>query len=255
MKKWTVRLAATVGFIAFLLIIIVLNPVLMYAHRTPHSSYEILHDTPLPSTLAQRLDEATALLRSSALYDSSLALEVCLNDGSLYPALIDAMKGPAFAHGFYNKIVLLGDLQAAENYVELNGYRWNLTQLLAHEATHCFQFKTFGFWHSNPLARYPAWKWEGYPEYVARRSIQGALADDIAHLLAAEKTEHNGWISFGDSTGTVIPYYKSWLLMRYCLDVRGMSYAQVLGDSTAEDDVHEAMMHWYRGEKEGRAVE
>lgn len=245
MKKWTLRIATTAGLIALLLGIIILNPALMYAHKTSHNGYQILRDAPLQPALTQRLDEAKVLLHGSALYDSSLKLEVCLNDGSRYPALIDAVKGPAFAHGFYDKIVLLGNLHAAENYVGLNGYRWNLTQLLAHEATHCHQFKALGFWNSNPAARYPAWKWEGYPEYVARRPIGHDLATNIAHLLATEQTAHNGWILFDDGTGTVISYYQSWLLMQYCLDIRGMSYTQVLADTTLESQVQEAMMHWY----------
>jgi hypothetical protein len=245
MKKWMLRLAVTAGLIVLLLAIIVLNPALTYAHRTTHSGYTILHNAPLPPTLTQRVDEATGLLRGSEMFDSSLKLELCLNDGSGYPALIDAIKGTAFAHGFYDKVILLGNLHAAENYVELNGYRWNLMQLLAHEATHCHQFNTLGFWKSNPAARYPAWKWEGYPEYVSRRGMIGDLPKSIAHLHSVEQTEHNNWISFEDSTGTVISYYKSWLLMRYCLDVRGMSYKEVLADTAAEEEVYEAMMTWY----------
>ena len=88
----------------------------------------------------------------------------------MYPSLIEMIQGQAFAWGFYNKVVLNGKLNCKENCVELNGYKWNLIQLIAHEETHCLQFHKFGIWKSNPVASNPKWKWEGYAEYVARQN-------------------------------------------------------------------------------------
>ncbi|RYF90539.1 MAG: hypothetical protein EOO03_03515 [Chitinophagaceae bacterium] len=147
-------------------------------------------------------------------------------------------------------MVLLGNLNAANNYVELNGYKWNLTQLLAHEMMHCFQYKDLGFRKSNPVAGIPSWKWEGYPEYIARQNEdQVNLLKNIDHLIATEKTDHNGWINFADETGTVIEYYKSWLLVKYCLDIKKQSWNQLLNDKTSDAAIHAEMMHWYQLQK------
>ncbi len=156
------------------------------------------------------------------------------------------LRGSAFAWGFYDKVVLMGNANYKDNYVELNGYKWNYTQLLAHEEIHCLQFHKFGLWKSNPIAKVPEWKWEGYPEYVARRNDNNnCLISNIDKLLKTEKTDNNNWILFDDSTGTVIPYYKNWLLLQYCLDIKKMSYSQLLKDTTNNQTTTQHMMKWY----------
>ena len=40
------------------------------------------------------------------------------------------MRGEAIAIGFYDKVVLQGTANYKANYIELNGYKWNLVQLL-----------------------------------------------------------------------------------------------------------------------------
>ncbi|QLH47729.1 MAG: hypothetical protein HWD58_20245 [Bacteroidota bacterium] len=153
-----------------LLLIIVINPILTYANKTTHNNLTVFHNKTLDPTLLTKLDQATELLKASELYNPDLHLDICLNDGSKYPKLIRAIRGQAFAWGFYNKVVLQGNANYNENYVELNGYKWNLTQLLAHEMTHCLQFDKLGFWKSKPIANIPNWKWEGYAEYVSRQN-------------------------------------------------------------------------------------
>jgi hypothetical protein len=68
------------------------------------------------------------------------------------------LRGQAFAWGFYNKVVMQGSTNCTSNYVTLNGFKWNLIQLLAHEMTYCLQFDKLGFWKSKPIANIPNWK-------------------------------------------------------------------------------------------------
>ncbi len=170
-----------------------------------------------------------------------------MNDGSTYPVIIRKIFGENFATGFYDKVVLQGNPDYEYNYIEIRGYKWNLTQLFAHEATHCLQYDKLGLWKSNPMAEYPAWKWEGYPEYIARQNPdQKDLAKNIGRLIKTEQTDNNGWIYFADSTGTVIPYYRDWLLMQYDIDIKKMTYMQILKDTTQEETVRQQMMDWYK---------
>jgi len=246
LRKWILRLIATTIFIAGLLIAIVLNPVFTYAGKARYNKYSIFHNKPFDPTLQTRLSEANALLNKSELYDPALRLQLCLNDGSIYPDLIQRIQGPAFAYGFYDKVVLMGNTDAKANYVELNGFKWNLTQLLAHEMTHCYQFNKRGLLRSRPIARIPTWKWEGYPEYIARQNKdQKDLMTNIQHLLRTEQIDNDNWIYFADSTGTVIPYYKSWLLVKFCIDIKRMSYEQILNDTIHEKTTEQEMMDWY----------
>ncbi len=243
-KKWTLRLVATVLLIAGLLLIIVLNPILTYANKTTHNNYSVFHNKTLDPALLTSLDNATECLKTSEFYNPTLQLDICLNDGSKYPKLMQMLRGQAFAWGFYNKVVLQGNVNCTENYVELNGYKWNLTQLLAHEMTHCLQFNKLGFWKSNPVANIPDWKWEGYAEYVSRQNKdQTDLAKNIERFISTDK---NSWeIRFADSTIAPREYYKRWILVQYCLNIKKMSYKKLLADTASEHQVKQEMMDWY----------
>jgi hypothetical protein len=243
-KKWTIRLTATALLIAGLLLIIILNPILTYANKTTHNNYSVFHNKTLDPTLLTKLDQATELLKASEFYNSNLKFDICLNDGSKYPKLIRALRGQAFAWGFYNKVVLQGTANFKEDYLELNGYRWNLTQLLAHEMTHCLQFDKLGFWKSKPIANIPIWKWEGYAEYVSRQNNdQKDLSKNIERLIATDK---NSWaINFSDNTSAPREYYDYWTLIQYCMDIKKMTYKQILADTTSEQTVRQEMMSWF----------
>jgi Collagenase len=243
-KKWTLRLVATVLLIAGLLLIIVLNPILTYANKTTHKNYSVYHNKTLDPALITSLDEATEFLKTSELYNPALNLDICLNDGSKYPKLMRILRGQAFAWGFYNKVVLQGNANFIKNHVELNGYKWNLTQLLAHEMTHCLQFDMLGFWKSNPVANIPDWKWEGYAEYVSRQNMdQKDLKKNIERFITTDK---NSWeIHFTDSTIAPREYYDSWTLVQYCLDIKKMNYKQLLADTVSEQQMRQEMMNWF----------
>ena len=117
---------------------------------------------------------------------------------------------------------------------------------MAHEATHCMEFNRYGLLHSNVFGNNHAWwKWEGYPEYIARKG-RADLRNNISHLLDVEKTGNNGWIYFEDSTGVVISYYKAWVMVQYCMDVRRLSFDQLLRDNGDENAVATEMMEWYK---------
>ncbi len=243
-KKWTLRLTATALLIAGLLLIIVLNPILTYANKTTHNNYTIFHNKTLDPTLLTKLDQATELLKASEFYNPKLHLDICSNDGSKYPKLIQALRGQAFAWGFYDKVVMQGTANYQDNYVELNGYKWNLTQLLAHEMTHCLQFDKLGFWKSKPVANIPNWKWEGYAEYVSRQnSDQKILSENINRLIATDKS--NWGIKFADSTISPREYYDYWTLVQYCMDIKKMNYKQIFADTTNEQTVRQEMMSWF----------
>ena len=243
-KKWTLCLTATALLIAGLLLVVILNPILTYANKTTHNNFTVFHNKTLDPTLLTKLDQATELLKASEFYNPNLHFDVCLNDGSKYPKLIKTLRGEAFAWGFYDKVVLRGTANFKDNYVELNGYKWNLTQLLAHEMTHCLQFDKLGLWKSKPFANIPNWKWEGYAEYVSRQNAdQKDLSKNIELLIATDK---NNWeIKFADSTIAPREYYENWTLIQYCIDIKKMTYNQILADTASEQIVRQEMMSWF----------
>lgn len=250
-SKWAFRLVVTGLFLVGFLVGIVLSPSLLYANKTVINNYTIFHNAPLDKDFVLRIENATETLRASEIFDANYKLDICLNDGSCYPALLEKIRGQAFGWGFANKVVLMGNANCKDNYAELNGYKWNLTQLLSHEVTHCMQFHKFGFWKSNPVANYPDWKWEGYAEYVARKSEdQLDLLENISRNIETIKLDNAGWaIYFSDSTIAPKDYYKAWLLIQYCIDVKKMSYENILNDTVSEQNTETEMMEWYTCKK------
>lgn len=247
-KKWTFRLTATSLLLAGLLLIIVLNPILTYANKTTHNKFTIFHNKPIDALLFSSLDSAAMLLTRSEFYNNNLKLDICLNDGSSYPSIIKAIQGQAFAWGFYNKVVIYGKMNCKENFVQLNGYHWNLIQLVAHEMMHCIQYDRLGLIKSNPIADIPNWKWEGYAEYISRQnSNQKSLINNIDRQ---NQTDVNSWeLTFEDNTITPKVYYNDWILTQYCLDIKKMSYQNLITDTTSEQSYKEEMMNWYKKNK------
>jgi hypothetical protein len=218
-KKWVLSVLTSGGCLGLGFIALLLNPGLLYAHETVTSHYTIYHNQPLDPALQQRLAQARKLVSASEVFDASLRLDVCLHEGSWYPGLVQGIWGPAFAWAFYDKVVLNGETNAKANLLSFRHYDWNLTRLLAHEMTHCYQLRHFGFWRSNPLAQYPAWKWEGYAEYVARRSSSPAtLRQRLIYLQQAEQRKPGQWgLQLPDSTSTSREYFEYFLLTEYSL--------------------------------------
>ncbi len=247
-KKWTFRLTITGMFIAVILLTIILNPSSTYANKTYYNNLTIYHNSKLDPSITTHLNNAISLIKTSEYYNGNLQLDICLNDGSIYPDIIKAIRGRAFAWGFYNKVVLQGTMNCSENIVELNGYKWNLTQLVGHEMIHCLQFDKLGLWNSNPIAKIDNWKWEGYAEYISRQNInQQDLVKNIDRLYQAEK---DSWeITLEDSTITSREYYDYWILVQYCMNIRKMNYTQLLNDTTSEQSIQQEMKEWYAQEK------
>ncbi|MCG8327860.1 MAG: hypothetical protein MI974_09265 [Chitinophagales bacterium] len=247
-KSWSIRLISF-GFISFLTIVLtVFNPHLLYANKTVIGNYTIYHNAGLTPEFESRLANVNALIKESELYDDALELKICLNDGSIYPSLMKKLRGPAFGWGFQNIVSFQGAFDYKENTVELNGYKWNLEQLIAHELTHCLQFNELGLLHSNPLGNHPDWKWEGYAEYVSRKNEkQLFLAKNMERIELAIKENPNAWgVFFDDETISPRAYYDSWLLVQYCLDIKGMSYIELLNSDIPKASIEEEMNEWYR---------
>jgi hypothetical protein len=252
-KKWTLRLTVTGLFISGLLLIIILNPILTYANKMTHYNFTIYHSKSIDPLLTSTLDKVTRLLKTSEFYNKNLKLDLCLNDGSKYPVIIKNIRGQAFAWGFYDKVVMQGTMNCKENNVELNGYKWNLTQLLAHEMTHCLQFDKLGFWDSKPVVDIPNWKWEGYAEYVSRQNND--QKDLVKNIDRLEQPDKNSWdITFEDNTISPREYYNYWTLVQYCLDIKQMTYQQLLSDTTNELDIKNELAKWYNKKKSERTT-
>jgi hypothetical protein len=255
-KKWTFRLIFTGLFLFGLLLMFMLCPILLYANKTIFGTYSIYHNKPLNKNFLLRLGQAGSLIKSSDLYDPELKIDICLKDGSAYPGIIERVLGRDMLSSFYNKLVFTCDAASFDsNYITLYGHKWNLTAMLAHGQVHCMEFKKYGFWKSNPLGKHPVWKWEGYPEYIARKgSLAMDLWNGISRMLETEQVNHTGWMRLPDGTETLTTYFRYLLLVQYCLEIKKMSFARLLEDRVPEDAVRQEMLGWYNNQINDPAI-
>ncbi len=235
-KKWMFRLIVTGLFLFGLLITFMLSPILLYANKTTIGNYSIYHNKPLDKNFQQQLEQSNVIIKSSELYDSKLKMDVCLKDGSDYPVLIRAVMGKDFLSSFYNKIIITADsVNYNDNYIQLDRHKLNLAQMLAHAQVHCLEFNKYGLWQSNPIAKYPVWKWEGYPEYIARQNFDQAIFQNNIHkLLQIENTTNNPWMMFADSTESLTAFVEYRLLIQYCIKIKKMTFIELMKDTTQE---------------------
>ena len=248
LKKWLFRLSVTGAFLVALLVLLVFAPGLSYAHRSSCGSFAVYHQQALPPDLPRQLAAAEAQLRGSELYSPDFCANICLNDaGTPYPRVLACLLPPAFAWGFADKVVLQGEANFGAGYVALHGYRWNSTALLAHELTHCLQAHALPLGLSNPLTGAPTWKREGYAEYVARPHGSVALiAAQLARLQAAEREHPTAWeVPLPDGTMQPKDYARYAALVAHCLEVRHLSYRQLLADTTREASVTQQALAWF----------
>jgi hypothetical protein len=123
----------------------------------------------------------------------------------------------------------------------------NLAELFAHEMTHCLQANKYGLLKFNPFKHPEMWKLEGYPEYFARQpelSVNGYnFKADIDRYAILASTAKDIWVSAAEG-GCEVPdyYYTGKLMMEYLIDVKHLTYDQILNDTSSETTIYQEMI-------------
>lgn len=244
-RKILFRGTVTLCFCIGLLISFVFNPSLLYSKETTFKNFTIYHDKALASHVFTLLERSFDELKAHELYDSRIQIEICLNDGSLYPQLIERLMGPDVIRSFANKAVVQADMSEIENdklSVSEWGESFQASQWLTHSFAHCLQFNRYGFFGSNPVARHEEWKWEGYAEYTSARGYD--LNSLVGKYLASGDA---AWIEMPDGFKTTRHHVKFLAMSQYCIEIKGMKYDQILASKESPDKVFSDLMVWHTG--------
>jgi hypothetical protein len=224
----------------------------MYARTRTYENISVYSNNICPLAFNKVLEKATSLITQSELYDSTFHFDVFLNDGSSFPFFPKKIFGDAFAWGYYNNVVLNGVNDSSFTFMKLNGYNRQLARTIAHEMMHCLEAKRFGLTGSRPLKNIPNWKWEGYPEFIAYRSSlykeDSLLIANLA-LLDSLKDQPLYVAMVNTDEGMSVAgmdYFRWWLMIKYCMDVKKMTFIQIMKDEVKYDDVYREMMEWHR---------
>ena len=183
-------------------------PQALFAHEVVYKSFRVYSSAPLDRHLAAVVDRVDSLLAASTIGDPALRPRIFFLNSPQYAALSMYLGrssfGKSFAalpldHVFINAHDLANDLvfrDAAENNVR------SLSGVIAHEVSHLLVRRKFGYLRNLAL---PAWKKEGYAEYVAGGST---LPYETGVKMWRESPE--------DATG--YRYFKYYVLVKYLLE-------------------------------------
>lgn len=233
------------------IVTIVLFPQHLFANRLNYKNFMVYSNNKIESNIKTVLDNAITLIKKSELYDADYKYNIILCYNTLYNKVDDKLlgNGPT-ARTTLNNIIVKVNINAEKNLAFPtfhNACEVNLTELLAHEMTHCLQANKYGILKFNPFKHPAFWKLEGYPEYVSKQAELSnknySLKEDIDKYAKLKKATNNIWIKEGDCE---VPdyYYRGKLLIKYLIDIKHLSYNQILKDATSENTVYEEMVKW-----------
>jgi hypothetical protein len=235
------------------LVTIILCPQLLFANKMKYKNFNVCSNDKINDDIKIILDNAMNLVQKSELYDSSYKYNIILCHNSFYNKIDDKLLGigPAARARLHNVIIKVR-IDPKSN-LAFPTFRKecevNLTYLLAHEMIHCLQAKKYGIMKFNPFTHPKFWKLEGYPEYISRKTELSSkdyrLTSEIERYVNLENKAVDIWILAGEG-GCEVPnyYYKGRLMMEYLMDIKHLSYDQILKDSVSEGTIFKEIIKW-----------
>jgi hypothetical protein len=242
------------------IVTIVFFPQHLFANKLNYKNFTVCSNNKIDNDIKTILNNAMTLVEKSELYDSNYKYNIILCHNTLYNKIDDILAGagPA-ATPRGNNILIKVRIDSKSGLAFPTFHKAceeNLTRLLAHEMTHCLQSNKYGILKFNPFRHPEFWKLEGYPEYVARKAEllnRGySLISEIDKYIDLENKATDIWISPIDDDGCEVPnyYYKGMLMIEYLIDIKHLSYDQILKDTTSENAVYQEMIKWKDSIKE-----
>lgn len=241
------------------IVTIVLFPQHLFANKLNYKNFTVCSNNKIDNDIKTILNNAMTLVEKSELYDSNYKYNIILCYNTFYNKIDDMLAGagPA-ATPRGNSILIKVRIDSKSNLAFPTFHKackTNLTELLAHEMTHCLQANKYGILKFNPFKHPEFWKLEGYPEYISKQKELSnkdySLTSDIDRYVNLKSKATDIWIS-SEEGGCEAPdyYYRGKLMMEYLIDIKHLSYDQILKDTTSENNVYREMIKWNDSTKE-----
>src|SRR5262245_60587810 len=195
------------AWIAAAYLLLLCFPAVLFAHELSYRNFTIYSRQPLDKSIYGVLDRVETRLAASQI-DGDLKPRIFLTNGFDVYALLSLYIGTNSFGKSYAALptenVFINKADFAKDLVFRNAppSERSLSGVIAHEVTHLWMRKRFGYWRYLAI---PAWKKEGYAEYVA-----GGSTLDYQTGLRMWKANPR------DSTG--YQYFKYYMLVRYLLE-------------------------------------
>ncbi len=233
--------------------VVVLFPQHLFANKMNYKNFTVCSNSKIDDNLKTVLDNAMTLVEKSELYNADYKYNIILCYNTFYKKIHDKLlgNGPAAITTLSN-IVVKVNIDAQKNLAFATFHKAcevNLTELLAHEITHCLQANKYGILKFNPFKHPEFWKLEGYPDYISKQQKLSnkdyKLENEINRYVNSESKATDIWI-LPEQGGCEVPnyYYKGRLMIEYLINIKHFSYDQILKDTTSENVIYQKMVNW-----------
>ena len=158
-------------------------------------------------------------------------IEICVNDGAIYPKVIRSLMGDDVFRAFANKSVMMGTISGPDR-LKVWGREVSTPQFLTHALIHNLQYVYHGFWDANPLGGHSEWKWEGYVEYelMGKEHTLGYFDQKLRETSGDEFT----WVDMEAGQSTIKQHVRYLMLVKYCMEEKGMNYDELMAYEVEE---------------------
>jgi hypothetical protein len=184
-------------------------PQILFAREMSHKNFSVYSREPLEQSVYGVLDQVESRLSTSSINSDQLQPKIILtNSYRLYGALSLFLGGNSFGKGYAllpTNNIFINQADLGKDLVYRNAPQNNqrsLSGVIAHETVHLLIRKRFGYWRNLTM---PAWKKEGYAEYVAGGST-------LPYETGVKMWKEN------PKDGTGYQYFKYYMLVKYLLE-------------------------------------
>jgi len=246
MKKIDIYLAITLQSIIYLWIILFfLFPFMSdeYTYKNTHMYVYQKETTGLELKYLKAVDD---YLRKYPLYDENISTDIyVVNSDWMYILLspADIISGwESFANTIIGSNIFIRKVDFRKNKSYLGSREENLDAILAHEMTHVYQMKKYGWFPF--MFKTPTWVKEGYAMYSSRDlyidNPKEVLQDFIANYPHM-KSNH------------ISPQYKVWMLMiKHAIEKMHKSVDDLHVGKVSYDEVLDSLLQEYNITKESK---
>ncbi len=189
-------------------------PQVLFAHEVSYKNFTVYSREPVDQNVYAVLDRVETRLSASAINNESVKPQIFLiNSHGLYKIMSLYLGGNSFGKGFPmlpTNNIFINKSDLARDLVFRNApadSQRSLSGVIAHEITHLLIRRRYGYWRNLTA---PAWKREGYSEYVAGGST-------IDYETGVKRWKSN------PKDGSGYQYFKYYLLVKHLLEQEKMT--------------------------------
>jgi hypothetical protein len=225
-KKWKI-VEYTVGGILLIYVGLICYPNLLFAHSIKYRNFTVYSTKEIDGNIHNILDKAEINLSTSDINNTAISYKLYLCNNYSFYSFFAPKSRKAFANNYsivHNIFISNCDIRRNEAYKndERDNYVRQLSELIAHEATHTLTEKKLGFWKYLTLER---WINEGYSETIGYNE-----ALNIATAKEFLKTNKN-------SDSPSVSYKKYYYAVAYILQIERMKFEEIIEADLTLDDV------------------